>query len=584
MRFSAYILVYLFILSFSNSTFPQTSTQSGTAKKEIEDISIMRNAQIKADILQEIKSLPSKYQAYYYTRLGSVYWERNQKEGIFWLTKGVELGINPATEYKNNNEKLTGLWNLLSSVLEKDALLSDKLISKIKEVKIEESNGDSFKDAHETYILIAEQILNRKKDDKLAFEFATLSLKGKNPAVNWDSSEFFGALKFKNENLANSYFAKLIEILKTNEDKNLVSNFVNYFFDSSVSNFPQKEALFNISDSQRKDLLEFLLSFIQNDSEELALKKKNHCGSIVGFGLGFLEDYKRLLPEKSLVVEQAIAVCQNAPIEPWQKPDFYKRPRKTSQDFLGLAKEISDKKIQANYLEFAAQSARGEKNYRLSTNILDSIEKQFRNFFWASAKIQSDSNLIDELFRTENFAEITELLENSPPEYRPFIIVNCFNSVWKVNQNQKEFVFDLMNQARSDFNKIDKSPVSPGDYFTNPTRFGQLTQLYVKFGFYDEAITTHAESIDALNRYADNLPAKVKEKGIVPRVSSYSRFTNSFPRRDIEFINKYFDQIYANIGKIEDTRIRISERLELLGQNLEKVPNSVLIPNFQPFK
>ena len=168
------------------------------------------------DILQEIKVLNRQDQAYFYAQTGKSYWEYDRKEAIYWLTKGVEIGISPATEYKDNKEKLSALWNMLHNVLEKDAVLANKIIAKIKEIKIDESNVETLEEANKTYILIAEQLLHRKGDETSALEFAMLSLKGKRPAIDRHSVRFLLRIMFRNENLANTYFAKLLESAKNN--------------------------------------------------------------------------------------------------------------------------------------------------------------------------------------------------------------------------------------------------------------------------------------------------------------------------------------------------------------------------------
>jgi len=572
-KFSKLILV-LFFLLLSISVFPQTTVNSGKQGEDDLEINKKRIEQIKADILKEIDTFGREDQAKFYAWLGNIIWEHDKKEGTFWLSKGVEIGLSPAINFKNDSVKLTSYWNLLSNVLEKDVDLENKIISKIKEIKIDESNVDVLKRANETYIHIAEQIFHRKKDEKLAFEFAMLSLKGEKPAINWTSQEFFRPLKVKNETMANAYFAKLLEVVKTSGSKVLTANFVSNFIRGGVSNY--RGSQFNISDAQKKAALEILIPFIQADAEALTLKKANNCGSI-SWGLTFSEDYKKLLPEKSVIVEQAIEACQNAEIEPWKKPDFGKRPRKSSQDFLNLAKEIGDKEVQANYLFMAALNARNEKDYQLAINILESIDQKFRRNSWYWERIYSSSYLIEELFKTDKFAEISNVLEGSPQEMRPFIIGRSIYSMWQLKPNQKVFVLDLLSQARSEFNKMDKSPVTFGDMEANPTKFANLTLIYVKFELYEEAITTHEESITALNRYVDNLPSEYKENKIFPIVGSYSRFTNRYPPNDIVFINKYFDRIYQNLGKIENSRIRLTQRFSFLSKIMEKPPQNIYI-------
>jgi tetratricopeptide (TPR) repeat protein len=367
----------------------------------------------------------------------------------------------------------------------------------------------------------------------------------------------------------------LIEAVKNN---GRIAFARHYLFEDDSDTF-SRIARRAMPDSQAAVLLELMLPYVQKDSEAVKLKKRNDCPITKEWGLKYLEEYKRLLPKKSSLIEQAVIVCENSEIEVWKKPYFYKNtPLKTSRDYFDFAKEINDKKTQANFLMMASQRAGDEKNYRLASSILDIIEKDFRQYNWSWMKIGAISKQIEELFKEDDFDEITRTLESAPPEYRPFITIKVLNFMSRLKPNHREFVADLMNQARTDFNKIDKYSVNPGDSAINPTQFGQLTVLYVKFGFYDEAIMTHEESIKSFNRLSGTLPPEYKDKKIILRLSSFSRFTNRFPPDDLEFFSRYFDRIYENIGIIENSRIRMHERLGLLEKNLEKPPNTYLIP------
>jgi len=571
MRFSKLVLGLVFVLLNSASVFSQTPAQTEIAKGDpSSDIKTQRIARVKADILQEIQALPSKNQISYYTYLGRDYWDYDKKEGNYWLTRAIEIALSPATDYKDEAEKLTSLWNILVWVPDAETTLANRLLTQIKLIKIDESDPDALERANSTYLALAEHFLN-KGDHQTALAYGILSLKGKKPRIDWHSSEFFKLFKFKNESTANAYFAKIIESVKFNADKNLTEGLVNYFMFKGLSNYPKQD----ISDSQRKDILEQLVPYIENEQQEITLKKITKCGLPFHWGASFLDDYKRLLPERASIVEQTVAVCRKAENLSWKTPEFLKKPRNTSQDWLDLAKEIPDKKIQARYLQTAASRARDEKNYQLSNSILDGIEKDFRDPHWTYSKIETVSKWSIELFKNDQLPEINRILESSPSEYVPFIIVKSLFYMYAQKPYQKEFVLNLMNTARAGFNSIERYPAN-FDSSINPTQFANLTQYYVKYGFYEEALATHEESIKAYNRLLNNLPSQFKDK-IIPRYTSFARFTNQTPPNDLEFIDRYFDRIYENLGKIESPRTRLYDRLEFLKKMLEKPQRSLSV-------
>jgi hypothetical protein len=554
MKFLTLFLIAVLSVMFSRSAFSQSPPENRTS---------LKINKIKTDTLREIQALRIKDQAYYYSEFGEIYFEFDQKESVRWITKAVEIALDPTTNYKDDAERLSLWWNILDYMWDEDRGLADRILAKIKQLKTGESDASLLKKSNDIYIRLAAQLFTRKYNEKMVLEFAQLSMKGKKPAVNRRAAEFFRNLKFDNEKLANLYFANLFETVKTSGDEELIADFVEYFLPARISDFAVNAPRPNISDPQMRASLELLLPFIENDAAKIALRNTDECGAISRWGAKFLADYQRLLPEKSLIVERANALCRNSAIEDWKKPDFQKKPRNTSQDWSELAKQITDRRIRADYLEQAAARAYDEKNFGLSNKILESIDKEFRTPFWNFLKIETISNWIEELYRKNELSEINNLLDNTPPDYVPFIIVKFLNSNGMPEPERQDFALNLMKTARAGFNNFDKFPLISPDHFTNPTAFVQLIPIYVKYGFDEESLITHEETIRSLNRLVGNLPREDSENPI-HRISSYSDFFNETPIKNALFLDKYFDRIYANLGKIENSRIRVEEKLGFL--------------------
>ena len=226
------------------------------------------------------------------------------------------------------------------------------------------------------------------------------------------------------------------------------------------------------------------------------------------------------------------------------------------------AQQTADKKLRAADLATAAAFARNEKDFRLANELLDGIEKEHRSIYWNWLKIQANADLIQSYLVTDDFVEIENALAAAPPELRAFIILQSLQPATTIKPTHKELVLNLLNRARADFNRIDRFPADPQDFNLNPTRFGQLVQHYVKFGFYEEALTVHEEAIKSFNRIVVTLPAKFKDK--IPRQASFARFADQLPPVDAAFIQQYFERINDNLGKIENHRVRLPERMSLL--------------------
>src|SRR5687768_8423264 len=125
MKYSRFGFIFFFSYLLLIPVFSQIENLERTP---VVDPIKIRTDRIKADILPEIESFERKEQAVYYARFGEILLQNEQKEGIVWLAKGVEIALNPATAYNNEAEKLSYLWNVLHHVLENDAALADKLI------------------------------------------------------------------------------------------------------------------------------------------------------------------------------------------------------------------------------------------------------------------------------------------------------------------------------------------------------------------------------------------------------------------------------------------------------------------------
>lgn len=558
MKFSAFISAFLFIILFSFSNFSQIVAPSGAT--EASSVRTQRTEQIKAGILQDIKALKKPDQARNYTQLGKLFWEKDKKEGIFWLSKGIEIALNPATNYKDNREKFDVLKNILvfDDVFEKDEVLGKRLLSGITEILFEELKTARSGDYGASLIFLAGHLL--KRDEKFAFDLAILSLKGKKPVIDWNSFEFFMKLKMQNEALANQYFARIIEVVKLGGDneqlKNLVRLAAQYYL-------PTRKPP-HVSEPQMRELLDVLAPFIQKESEDLLQKNRNDCELTISYATLFLDDYKKLLPQKTAIIEQAINACQMSAIDDWKKPDFNNKKRRTSLEYLESAKAIGDKEAQARFLLAASAFARYEKNYRLSIRILDGIDEDLREKLieWEFQRVYSTRDFIVELFKTDGFAEIQEIIEKTPPGLRPYIILDAAKYLGALGEKNKQITFDLLNRAKAEFNKMDFPP--PADkfqpFFVNPAKFKSLVNLYYRLGYRNEALETYEEFIALLNHLSRRFAYENKDG---EKFSYY--YYSSLPAQLVE---TDFELIYQNIGKIEALPVRLIFKFNLLEERL----------------
>ena len=567
MKFSALVFFLLFTFLFTFTVFSQNVLQSNNPEDKISILWKQRSELLKADILKDIKFLPTKNQSQYYAELGQIFWykEKNKKEGIFWLTKAVNNALNPATNYNDSLEKVDVLSHILFyfDISKKDTALGQRLIAAITETLYEEVKTKGSDDFSDELISLARKLITI--DENLAFDFAMLSLKGKKPAVNRGVNDFFVVAKLKNEALLNLYFSKLVEVVKTGGNRNLLESLMTI----NSPRFNYRTTAPYISETQKIELLEVLFPFIKNEAAELFSKKRNDCNLTRSYGVPYLDDFKKFLPTYALTVEQAINICKTANIEEWKKPDFFKSKNlKTSQEILDFAKELPEKEMQTNWLYSAALRAETEKNYRFGINILDSIEPPDTKdtFTWQIIRSQITSNLFLELLQNGNVEEAQLELKNAPPALRPNIISRLIFSLGNLKNKNKQITYDLLNQMRSDierpeFYSKDRSRINKFD----PDNFFKLSKEYYYLGYPNDALSI----LENYSKIQNQMSNRIDSENDSREYFGFS-FAPVFPGRIVE---DNYDSIYQIFDNIESVKMRLKLRCILLNETV----NSLLI-------
>lgn len=506
--------------------------------------------------MQDVKSLPVKYQSQYYAKLGQIYWEKDKKEGVFWLNKAIENALSPKTDYQDGQEKVDVLTHLFFSfnVFEKDAALGRKLLDAITETLYDEVKTKGSDDFNAKLIYIAPGLL--KTDEQLAFDLAMLSLQGKQPVINYNSIYFFEKAKNKNQDLSSRYFSRMVEVVRTGGDRNLLEGLMN--INTSNLNSWLKPPF--ISDAQKLELLELLSLFIQKESAELYSKKGNDCYITRRYGMFYLDAYKKLLPPRAAVVEQAINICTASNIEPWKKPGYFKnRSVRTSQELLDFAKELPDKRVQTSWLYSAALRAETEMNYRFGIGILDGIEPTARIDLrtWEIIRAQITAKLVLELLKSDNFEEAKQEIKNSPPELRPDVISRVMFSLGNFKTKNKQITYDLLDQMRTDienpdFYSDDRSKVNR----FQPDHFFKLANEFYYLGY-------KADALSVLENYS-KLQNQMSRRSL-PEKDFREYFGLSFaPVFPGRFAETDYDRIYLVFGNIEPVKVRLKLRCILL--------------------
>lgn len=558
--------VFLCLLAFLAVLFLTSNLTFAQRQNERAMLWAARTQLINNDIEIDINKFGAADKAYFYARLGETWWEKDKKEASIYLNKAADYALSPATDYKDNEEKFRLLRDLLKVVASKDSKLEKKLIAELTEKSEDLSESDNSENS-ETILKTARSLVD--VDVQKAFNLGILTLRQKKPVFSFSSILLFLKIREKNESLANNYFAQALTVAQTKGTSDLLGNLIALAFPETSFAVGEEPQWTQVSDELlRKKCLNIVADYIKIEVEEALEKKRSDCKTTSYYGIRLLNQYERLLPEKVPVISQAINVCQVSLESKNKNNSSSDEKPKTIEELLEAARETDDKELKTKYLLDVAHIAHNQKKYKLAVEILDDIDEDMRNKppgVWEFNRTISTASLISELIENENLPEVYDTFKKSPDVTRTFIRVLVIDKL--DSKKNKLFGYELLNDARGEFNKLDLKPIENVRVILNdPTAFKNVATLYDKFGYPNEAIETYQESITSLNRYIAKIPSD-KRRDIVRSLplnwSNYANFQNPF-------FENYFQRIEQSISQIEFTPIRLDVRLQFLKNSLKK--------------
>lgn len=550
---------FIILLSVSNLVFAQRQNERAALWSA-------RTQSTTNEILADINKLDAADRAIYYARLGESWWEKDKNQANIYLDKAIDYATSPATAYKDQQEKFQLLRNLLKIVASKDTKLEKKLIAQLTETS--EVLNEVDNNANSEAILQAARSLV-DVDVQRAFNLGILTLRQRNPVFSFSSVLLFLKIRAKNEKLANDYFAQALAVVQTTAASDFLDNLIGLAFPELSVAVGQNPQWNSVSDELlRKKSLNITADYIRVEGEEILGKRRANCRITSLYGTRLLDKFKLFLPEKVTFIIQAINACQVS-VEPKNKiGSSGDEKSKTIEELLEAAKEADDKEIKTKYMLEAAQMAYRLKKYKLAVEILDGIDEDMRDKpfgVWKYNRIISTASLILEIIENNNLPEMYETFKKSPNTERTFIRVSVIN---KLDPKKNKLLgYELLNDAREEFNKLNLKPIENVRVIVeDPTVFNYLASLYITFGYPNDAIETHQEAINSLNRYIAQIPSDSKRdvvRSLPLNWSGYANFKDSF-------FETYFQRIEQNISQIEFTPIRLNVRLQWLKNSLKK--------------
>lgn len=554
MNFPGFIFVLLWLAVLVNPAFCQAyglSDENGPAARG------SRVRLIKTGILRDIAGFPPPHQARYYAELSNILWDSDQKEALVYLQKSVAIALAPRTRFKTTKDRVEAITTILISnkLLKRDERFGKQLLSVLSKTIFDEirKGSDEYGDL---LITLANHVF--RKDEKLGFELALLSLKGNKPAINAFSFNFMWLARDRKP-FADQFYARMIEAVKTVGKSEYVMELCRLAYNSTRPGSQPSQ----LTEQQETVLLELLLHFIQVEEREVSLGKRNDCALIRNYGAKKLSVYKKLLPGKSEMVERAYRTCEMSAIDPRKKPGFIWKRFITIEEFLEAAGTTEDKELQFSYLSTAALLAHRQKNYSRSIAIIEQVDPDMRQkmSLWNTLRLLPARELIGQLFVAEDYDGVSGVIDNVPQYLRPNLIIDTVRSAPNSALENKQWALDLLSRAKTEFQTMGVPlPIDKTDYYSkNPAKYRELVDSYLRLNEPAEALKTFEEYVKIQNTLSSRF-TQTDEKGTI----CYFYYLKIDPK----FLNAYFDRIYENIGKLEAPAIRLRVRLNLLDENL----------------
>jgi hypothetical protein len=532
--------------------------------KESESVRLwkMRSEFTTNDIVKDISTLSHQDKVLYYGRLSKIWWNKDIVEGKFWLGKSVDIVLSPATDFKNDKEKLEAIRYLLGLVAAKDEILTKKLIKKLSDLT-ENSTQEEIKNNGEALTETAVSLVNT--DPQKAFNLGLSAIKLQKPIF---SIFLFWKLSEKNSLLADNYFQAGIAKAKVEIDGTFWLRLKSTAFPEIKFADFAKNPKPKPNDLLRKSFLNILVDNFKFETDALLEKKVSNCSNYFLLRNNLADFINTLIPEKLPTLNYVQEVCEKTRSQ--SQNDFIKNQNslKTIEDFLSAADKTDDIQQKDNYRFSATQLAINLKNFKQAIDILASIsekEKENHDGVWEKFHRESWEGYILQLFDNNEITAVYDELKKSPDYMRPSLYLSVSQKCDA--QNNKQIGYDFLNEASQGLRKKDFEPYQDNRIlFESPVILMTVTLGYTKLGYHNEAIDSFSDAINGLNKFVSKIPAEERREKILQLPILWGSYTN-FPE---PFFTTYFQQISDNISKFESALIRAKFRLNVLRFCLKK--------------
>lgn len=389
------------------------------------DLWRIRSEAITEDLITDSKGVSPPEQALLWAKLATAWWRSNPEKARSWLHKAIDI-VEHVPNRENPSERsarLSAARSLIAMMGPLDAELAKQLTAFLDE---DSSNADSATQNADGLVEAAIVLID--KDPQRAAEMGARALKVGRPT---QIASLLFPLRRKSPGLGDELFIEAIRTGHQSLDESLLNSLAFFAFPA------ERQIRGDTSpppDELRRQLLELDLVFLQANPINPA-NKNPFCASVIAFIAPVLGQFDRLLPQQGVTARQFVNQCLTGgdPALRQQIDEAMKPEAVNNVDaLLKAADDAQDPKRRAIYQMRAALLAKESKDVERALNILDSIDKDGREFIhdaWEAYRWQWASVAAIDRFNHDDLDSMRAFIKAVPADLRPFAEMEFINDL-----------------------------------------------------------------------------------------------------------------------------------------------------------
>lgn len=556
MRLVCSCLLVVFACSLSIPAQENNSAQRGEISY---DLWRVRSQTITEELIKDARNFTPSGRALLWARLAEQWWLDDPEKAHSWILKAIEI-VEAVPNKENPSERnlrlSTTRW-LLKIVAPLDQKLSARLAAILSDDA--EHMGDLERGANaEGLIEAAISIVDKEPQRAAALGALALHI-GQPTQIAW----LISRLRTKDAKLADALFTEALVAAARTLDREFLNSLAYAAFPESMRGDVSIPAP---PDNLRTELLKLEIVYLEANPIN-ADNRTFICISVGSFIAPLLAQFDRLLPQQAAFARQSVNQCLpgNPLVRQRVDDDLRDQSLNTVDDLLKAADDAKDLKVRTVYQYRAASLAQEKKDYDLALKILDSIDKEGREFMsgsWEAYRWQWAATSALRHFTTGDVYGMRLVMNAVPADLQPFARMAFVSGLPANRDKETDPTLEFLNDARTGLRRASLSDAEKSDGYLG------LLPLMLKYQP-TEATAVLKEAIAALNHVA-----QAKDKNTDNNEGSSlsgAGFAKNLPASLLE-MDEY--AVKEAVASITSPAIRAQVRLELLGVCLQRMRSS----------